>query len=1012
MKKRRFVWRLLALTTVAVMLLPTVPAMAAFRDTAGHWAEKTLTEWQEQGLIDGYSDGGFQPDGTMTRAGFAKLMNRGLGFTDEASISFTDVKESDWFYAEVAKAVGAGYAQGSGDTFRPRQEITRAQAAAMIARAAGLSDNETRAEAFTDAASIPAWAKGSIGAAAEAGFMNGYDDGSFRANSFITRAQAVVTLDRVRKDRQSMTIEKAGATLENKTVNGDLIIAASVGEGNVTLKNVTVRGNLIVKGGGANSVYLDGTKVNGDVQMQKENVHLHLMGDTALGRMEIGMPCRITQNSSFKGVLGAIVIDLERASSKKIQIEVPAKLVELLSRADVELNADVETLQIDKDAEGAQLEIKRGTMVGGLTADAKVELTGSGTVASLAVSVNGVTVSGSLSVKKTDTEDGAKAPTVSGGSSGSSGNSGGSGSQTLKEITGVALITAKVPYGTESADALAAIPKTITLNLKDGSTVQAAAAGWKWADGVTYSGTTAGNYMATTAFTVPSGYTYSGTTTATATVTVKALDTSTFDAALAAAQAKLSEFTVVDSAAKATDASKIYIVPDGTTADKVTKDVKFVLVKDAAAYTALKDAITKSKNAQPFATQADCNSLRDELTTATANADKLATQTGNAYTNNYIKAQIKNWLDTEKATQTTEWAISDAVWPLKYGHKAYTLPEKTNEMQLSAGGTKGALTLTWTITTTSWQDYLNIDSGSEPGVKSVRVTKAPDAPMEIIFKVSAAYNGTDYGEIGNYTATIGAPIQVNTAASVTAPKMTSSKANNISVHVPLTGANYITGTDTSKITVIGDTSTSLSITAASITKDGRCTVNNYRLSVPVTATCGAMGVTPAQTNTDGTPKLNYSRGKIKITIPSGALTVDESSGWYAPAEALTYDAEVWGCNPAATITTRSAGDGKQTVSVQIEYAYKNFIGAVAYTKTNDNQDAVNTKFRVTFDADDWKKDESGQDLITCTKANVPLALEKGITYYIWYNFDSNGNFGSFSDWANTGMTIQIPIETP
>ena len=156
MRKRTFVRSLLALTTAAVMLLSTVPAMAAFSDTAGHWAEKTLTEWQEQGLIDGYSNGSFQPDGTMTRAGFVKLMNRGLGFTEEAPISFTDVKEGDWFYAEVAKAVAAGYAQGSGDTFRPQQVITRAQAAAMIARAAGLSDNETRAEGFTDAASIPA----------------------------------------------------------------------------------------------------------------------------------------------------------------------------------------------------------------------------------------------------------------------------------------------------------------------------------------------------------------------------------------------------------------------------------------------------------------------------------------------------------------------------------------------------------------------------------------------------------------------------------------------------------------------------------------------------------------------------------------------------------------------------------------------------------------------------------------------------------------------------------------
>lgn len=231
MKKRAFVRRLLALVTAAVMLLSAVPAMAAFRDTAGHWAEKTLMEWQEQGLIDGYSDGGFHPNASVTRAEFVKLLNRALNFTAESAIFFTDVKESDWFYAETAKAAAAGYAQGSNGAFRPEQTITRAEAAAMIARAVSLTADEARADAFADAAAIPAWAKGSVGAAAESGYMNGYPDGTFGAGNYITRAEAVVTLDRMRKDVQSVTVEKAGTTLENETVAGNVIIAASVGDG-------------------------------------------------------------------------------------------------------------------------------------------------------------------------------------------------------------------------------------------------------------------------------------------------------------------------------------------------------------------------------------------------------------------------------------------------------------------------------------------------------------------------------------------------------------------------------------------------------------------------------------------------------------------------------------------------------------------------------------------------------------------------------------------------------------
>ena len=114
MKKHTLLQRLLPLAMLGAMLLTAVPAAAAFHDTAGHWAEKTLNEWQDKGLIDGYGDGSFQPNGTVTRAEFIKLVNRTLGFTAASEISFSDVTERDWFHAEVAKAVTAGYAQGSG----------------------------------------------------------------------------------------------------------------------------------------------------------------------------------------------------------------------------------------------------------------------------------------------------------------------------------------------------------------------------------------------------------------------------------------------------------------------------------------------------------------------------------------------------------------------------------------------------------------------------------------------------------------------------------------------------------------------------------------------------------------------------------------------------------------------------------------------------------------------------------------------------------------------------------
>ena len=93
MKKHTLLQRLLPLAMLAAMLLSAVPTAAAFRDTAGHWAEKMLDEWQDEGLIDGYGDGSFQPNGTVTRAEFIKLVNR------------TQIKNPTWFVSLDTKLI-------------------------------------------------------------------------------------------------------------------------------------------------------------------------------------------------------------------------------------------------------------------------------------------------------------------------------------------------------------------------------------------------------------------------------------------------------------------------------------------------------------------------------------------------------------------------------------------------------------------------------------------------------------------------------------------------------------------------------------------------------------------------------------------------------------------------------------------------------------------------------------------------------------------------------------------
>lgn len=154
-----------------------------------------------------------------------------------------------------------------------------------------------------------------------------------------------------------------------------------------------------------------------------------------------------------------------------------------------------------------------------------------------------------------------------------------------------------MPYGEKTADqALAAIPKTVTLNLKNGKTISATVTEWKWADGeeAKYNATPTADttYKATTTVTIPSGYTYNGTLTAKACVTVHPLDKTELTAALTAANAVFNN-TTTDEKVAATDKEKILITDKA--ANAVTEGVRFTT---SVAKNTLETAISTARDAE------------------------------------------------------------------------------------------------------------------------------------------------------------------------------------------------------------------------------------------------------------------------------------------------------------------------------------------------------------------------------------------------------------------------------
>ena len=149
--------------------------------------------------IVGYPNGNVEPNGNITRAEVATIFFRLL--TEDVrtanstqSNSLSDVTRGQWFNHAVSTLSSMGIVKGHNDgTFAPNAPITRAEFAAIAAR---FDDkNRDTSSKFTDIASH--WAKNEIGIAANKGWINGYPDGTFRPNQYITRAEAMTLVNRV-----------------------------------------------------------------------------------------------------------------------------------------------------------------------------------------------------------------------------------------------------------------------------------------------------------------------------------------------------------------------------------------------------------------------------------------------------------------------------------------------------------------------------------------------------------------------------------------------------------------------------------------------------------------------------------------------------------------------------------------------------------------------------------------------------------------------------------------------
>ena len=329
----------LFLAAVMMVSLLAVNAHAADRrkitdygDAYGHWAYEALTWAVDNGVLVGTSGDKLNPDGYLTRAQMAAMIDRLFGTYKSADISrFTDVPRGSWHHDYIAQAVHMGtFAGYSSSRMGPNENITREQAMVVLARTVCLSSagNSVLAR-FPDRNQVGAWAADSVAAMVERGYVSGYNDGRLNPKGQITRAemaqimsnifQSVHDSGEITGTHRDTILVRGAVSIKDAVFESDLILANGLGEKALDLNNITVKGRLVVWGGSA--VNISGKSTVAGVVTPRNDGPVQVVFDAAATELsEKG--CSIVYPSGMDK--GNKVLFTDKADKPTIAFDLPA----------------------------------------------------------------------------------------------------------------------------------------------------------------------------------------------------------------------------------------------------------------------------------------------------------------------------------------------------------------------------------------------------------------------------------------------------------------------------------------------------------------------------------------------------------------------------------------------------------------------------------------------------------------------------------------------------------------
>lgn len=256
-----------AVCAAAILLSPTGALGASpkdFSDFPNDWSTSAMTKALDNGLLGGVGDGLIAPQGVLTRAQMAAIINRAFASSDKASLAgYSDVSTDAWYYDDMAKAVQMGTFSGSGaGLLEPERPITREEAFSVLARAFALKNGDAAVLAkYSDGSDVSDWAKGTVAAMVRGGYVNGSDGKRLNPRASITRAEFAAVMSNlvaeyidaedVQTSRSNVIegnviVRGSNVTLSERTIKGDIIIADQADK--VTLDKINIGGRIVVRG--------------------------------------------------------------------------------------------------------------------------------------------------------------------------------------------------------------------------------------------------------------------------------------------------------------------------------------------------------------------------------------------------------------------------------------------------------------------------------------------------------------------------------------------------------------------------------------------------------------------------------------------------------------------------------------------------------------------------------------------------------------------------------------------